>query len=300
MDDKNQNSQRGHKKRHGRGRKRSSQSPRPRLKPIEVVSAVVAIAAIAAGVAITATTISGNARRGTVTGAAGAVAGAAGETKKPQTTAGISLDGANIGDGAISGVDAHAIPTHDTPDTTPLDFPFNAMSMDWGDEDLDGWWHYELPEDYTRTGGHLPDLVQVYTYCLCKQNDVPYSLILAMIEVESGYRWDVVSSEGAVGYLQIIPRFHSHRLPAGSGDLTLINPYTNIRIGIEYLVELMGRFDNLDFVLSAYQYGVSGAYKNTREDGGSAYADRVLEIKDRIETQLAERAAERAARQVIE
>lgn len=187
-------------------------------------------------------------------------------------------------------------PLHDTPDTTPLDFPFNAMSMDWGGEDLDGWWHYELPEDYTRTGGYLPDLVQIYTYCLCKQNDVPYSMVLAMIEVESGYRWDVVSTEGAVGYLQIIPRYHAHRLPSGSGESALINPYANIRIGIEYLAELMERFDNMNFILSAYQYGVSGAYKNAREDGGSAYSDRVQEIQDRIETQLSERAAEQTAR----
>lgn len=216
------------------------------------------------------------------------------------TTPVVVMTTPEVTDSTQSQQSAKTQPTHDIPDTTPLDFPFNAMSMDWGGEDLDGWWHYELPEEYARTGGYLPDLVQVYTYCLCRQSDVPYTLILAMIEVGSGYRWDVVSSEGAVGYLQIIPRYHSHRLPAGSGETVLINPYTNIRIGIEYLAELMGRFDNMNFILSAYQYGVSGAYRNAREDGGSAYSDRVQAIQDRIETQLAERAAEQTARQVIE
>ncbi len=63
-------------------------------------------------------------------------------------------------------------------------------------------------------------------------------------------------------------RCHAHRLPGGSGDVALINPYTVIRTGLECLSELTGRFADLDFVPSAYQYGVSGAYQNTKEDEG--------------------------------
>ena len=42
--------------------------------------------------------------------------------------------------------------------------PFNRMSCDWGAGDTDGLTLYQIPEEYKRTGGKFPQVVQVYTY----------------------------------------------------------------------------------------------------------------------------------------
>lgn len=182
------------------------------------------------------------------------------------------------------------LPGHDTPDVSNLEPPFNSMSRDWGAGDLDGWWHYEIPEEYKRTGGQLPDLVQVYLYCLCKQAQVDYPMVLALIEVESGYHYDAVSEDGGIGYMQIRYEAHKDRLGDGAEE-TLKNPYTNIRVGMEYLKELSDRFISKDEVLTAYNYGVTGAYKNFWNDGvySSPYSDKVLAIRDRIGEDLEKR-----------
>lgn len=67
-------------------------------------------------------------------------------------------------------------------------YPFNLMSFDWDGEALDGWTRYEVPEDYADNGGYLPECMQQYTYIICKQYGVEYTLVLAIIEIESGYR----------------------------------------------------------------------------------------------------------------
>lgn len=53
-------------------------------------------------------------------------------------------------------------------DTEPDKYAvFDTMSADWGGEE-DGFVLYEIPEEYSRTGGYFPEKMQVYTYCVCK------------------------------------------------------------------------------------------------------------------------------------
>lgn len=66
---------------------------------------------------------------------------------------------------------------------------FDTMSEDWGSDDLEGFVFYDLPEKYADKG-YFPEKMQIYTRCLCKQYDVPYALVLAIIEYESGYEFD--------------------------------------------------------------------------------------------------------------
>ncbi len=181
---------------------------------------------------------------------------------------------------------------HDTPDTDALAYPFNQMSADWSDEDLKGWWRYTIPSDFERTGGYLPDIVQAYIYTLCKQNSIRYSLVLALMEIESGYQYDALSGTNDIGYMQVNYKWQQDKMP----DMTekaLYNPYVNIRVAIEYLVELSEEFTTEEAVLTAYHYGVSGAYGRCHKDAAitSDYADRVLEASARIEKELKAREA---------
>lgn len=181
---------------------------------------------------------------------------------------------------------------HDTPDTDALSYPFNQMSADWAGEDLNGWWRYSIPGDFERTGGYLPDIVQVYTYCLCKQSGIRYSLVLALIEIESGYQYDALSETNDIGYMQVNYKWQQDKMP----DMTeraLYNPYVNIRVGIGYLAELSEEFTTEEAVLTAYHYGPSGAYNRCYKDASitSDYADKVLEASTRIEGELKAREA---------
>ena len=177
---------------------------------------------------------------------------------------------------------------HDIPDVSGLEYPFTTMSLDWGEDTLEGWYHYDIPEEYELTGGYFPDAVQVYTYALCTQNDIDYPMVLAMIEVESGYKYDAVSKSGAVGYMQVVPSLHSERLGNPLSDEAFMNPYLNIDAGIDYLVELFERFGSKEEVLTAYHYGVTGAYRDywNKGEAGSPYSDEVQEIAERIRADI--------------
>lgn len=86
----------------------------------------------------------------------------------------------------------------------------------------------------------------------------PY-IIASVINVESSYNKNAISSKGAVGLMQILPatalwlceemqieNFEEHLLS---------DPQTNILMGTYYLKYLMNKFQNLTVVFCAYNAG---------------------------------------------
>ena len=125
--------------------------------------------------------------------------------------------------------------------------------------DVEGFVYYEIPEEYQQTGGCLPEKVQKYIYSLCKQEGVRYALILAMIEWESGYKYDAVGDDGvSVGYMQVGEKWHEDRMQE-VGATDLLNPYENIRVGVDYIKELKEEYGTIQDALAAYNYGETGA-----------------------------------------
>jgi len=84
-------------------------------------------------------------------------------------------------------------------------------------------------------------------------------LALALMEQESGFRPDAVSPQGALGLMQVDPLVG--RSVAGELGIpwknrtTLLDPVTNVRIGVSYLVEMFGRFGKRELALTAYNMG---------------------------------------------
>jgi len=79
-------------------------------------------------------------------------------------------------------------------------------------------------------------------------------LALSMAKVESGYDHRAVSSKGAIGVLQLLPKYVCQEYDV-TPDM-LFDPEVNIRIGLEYMKWLLMRFDeNLDLSLAAYNAG---------------------------------------------
>jgi soluble lytic murein transglycosylase-like protein len=80
---------------------------------------------------------------------------------------------------------------------------------------------------------------------------VDADLLLAVAEVESGFRPDAVSSKGALGVMQLMPS-----TAARMGVADALNPDENIDGGARYLREQMERFGgDLSLALAAYNAG---------------------------------------------
>lgn len=167
-------------------------------------------------------------------------------------------------------------------------YPFNIISKDWEAEDLVDFKSYQIPQEFEENGGCFPDVMQKYTYIICKQAGVEYSKALAVIEVESGYTWDAAGDTADIGYMQIVPKWHMERMERLNCE-NIKDPYQNVRVGVDYLAELLDRYGgSYEKALTAYQYGPTGAYKYFFSAGvdASPYAKEVLAVADRIEAEM--------------
>jgi soluble lytic murein transglycosylase-like protein len=85
---------------------------------------------------------------------------------------------------------------------------------------------------------------------------VPPLLILAMVEKESSLRAGVVNYYGAVGLMQVVPRYHPEKLVDLKDPAELQVPEVNIRVGSRILAEyLRSSKGNLSAALARYSGG---------------------------------------------
>lgn len=121
--------------------------------------------------------------------------------------------------------------------------------------------------------------VQSYIVELCDQNGIDPAIVFAIIWRESRYDADVIGDNGnAVGLMQIQERFHADRM-ARLGCDNLSNPLQNVTVGIDYLAELIGRQNGVEWAVMAYNAGATGA---NRRGGTSDYARDVLAEAERM------------------
>lgn len=105
------------------------------------------------------------------------------------------------------------------------------------------------------------DLYRFYAEQINEQYypNVPVDLVMAIMKVESNYQPDAGSNAGAVGLMQVIPRYHQHRVTKYC--LTdLWDPYTNILCAMDLLNE---RYEaHGDWRSALFDYNHSWAYVN--------------------------------------
>lgn len=98
----------------------------------------------------------------------------------------------------------------------------------------------------------------------CKANNVPMCLALGLIEVESNFQVDAVSTEDCVGLFQLNSKYY----PA---DLT---PAENIQTGVAHLAGQIERYDgDIQAALRAYNKGY--------DDGDRRYSRAVLDAAEK-------------------
>ena len=104
-------------------------------------------------------------------------------------------------------------------------------------------------------------------------------LVLAMIAIESGFNPYAESTFGAQGLMQIITKFHTDKFEQTADGSALLDPETNIRVGVQILREYRRRTGNLADALKLYG--------GESDSSGVGYASKVLAEMERLEQSLA-------------
>ncbi len=122
----------------------------------------------------------------------------------------------------------------------------------------------------------------------CSNNDLDPYLILAVIQIESDFTPRAVSSKGAIGLMQVMPRTGEYVAKdlgiSYKGKHSLYDPYVNVKLGISYLSFLEERFDGMENALAAYNYGPTKfANSKTLAKNLPSYVKKVLNFKTFLE-----------------
>lgn len=138
-------------------------------------------------------------------------------------------------------------------------------------------------EDTAVTRGDYYDIplsheFQDYVIEMCRDKGISPKLIFAIIERESSYRQDCIGDNGdSFGLMQIQPKWNQERMDR-LGVTNLLDPYSNVKVGIDLVEYLCTKNDNVAWVLMAYNGGEW--YASLMEDEGkvNSYATDVLSI----------------------
>lgn len=100
-------------------------------------------------------------------------------------------------------------------------------------------------------------------------------LIIAVIGVESGFNPFSQSGYGAQGLMQVVPRFHTDKLPEEADPSAFLDPQINVQVGARVLRESINRMGGLEQGLQQFGGALS--------DPDRRYANKVLAEKQRLE-----------------
>lgn len=121
------------------------------------------------------------------------------------------------------------------------------------------------PTTWTRYPVNLDDELQKHIERLCSKYKVPASIVMAVIEAESGCDPNAMGDVEngyyqSFGLMQIREKSHHDRCIRLGAD-NLFSPYQNTLVGIDYLAELIDYFDgDYEKALSFYNHDDSGQY----------------------------------------
>ena len=105
------------------------------------------------------------------------------------------------------------------------------------------------------------------------RNGLDPLLIIAVIGIESRFNPIAQSDGGALGLMQIIPRYHEDKFAATGGE-SMLDPRVNIQVGAAVLREYIRR--------GGTEIAGLQLYNGALDDESSAYAHKVLAEKQRL------------------
>ncbi len=108
---------------------------------------------------------------------------------------------------------------------------------------------YEKADELSKRRELYRQIAEVYA----EEYSLDISLVMAVMECESGFDPGAVSPAGACGLLQLMP--DTFEWMAKGEELDIFSPEDNTRIGCKYLAYLFKRFEDEPTVLAAYNAG---------------------------------------------
>jgi soluble lytic murein transglycosylase-like protein len=126
-----------------------------------------------------------------------------------------------------------------------------------------------------------------------EKNSLDPVLILALIQVESGFDHNAVSPRGAQGLMQVMPVVITELVEEGiipaSAKKNLKDPLVNVQIGVSYLAHLNEMFGDLQVALTAYNWGPTRIKQKlaAKESIPGEYAANIIRVHRSLMYQLA-------------
>lgn len=157
----------------------------------------------------------------------------------------------------------------------------SEISMDWaGGEEL-GFKPLDVP---------LKKDTQEFIYCLSYGYNIDFSLVMALIETESGFNVDAVSRTNDYGLMQINQSNHEW-LKERLGITDFLDAKQNIRAGVFVLRKLIEQNGgDVNKVLMTYNLGQSGAEKLWKQGiHSTAYSEKIIKRQLEFQKQLKEK-----------
>ena len=130
----------------------------------------------------------------------------------------------------------------------------------------------------------LSDSLQRYIYEICADENVPVTLVMAMIEHESYFNPEIVSATDDYGLMQINAVNHEW-LEEDYRCADMLNPYQNVFCGVKIVSTYIDKYDgDLTKALMAYNMGNYGAQKAWKNGVTSiAYSEEILSLMKEYE-----------------
>jgi len=122
-----------------------------------------------------------------------------------------------------------------------------------------------LSAKYKKPYPRVRQIVQT-AYAEAARHGLPPLLILAIIEKESSFREQISNSYGAMGLMQVVPRFHREKLSNPVDDSELLTYSGNIRVGTQILAEyLRWKRGNVERALVKYSGNATAYYSKVMQ-----------------------------------
>ena len=113
-------------------------------------------------------------------------------------------------------------------------------------------------------------------WALGERSQLPPSLILAVMAIESRFNPFASSNQGHVGLMQIELQAHAEALLQFGGPLSAFDPLTNVRLGVRHLQGLIQQTETPEEALALY--GLSSGFSDEGQ-----FVERVLAEQQAIE-----------------
>ena len=118
--------------------------------------------------------------------------------------------------------------------------------------------------------------LQLHIIHTCEEKKIDPAVVVAMAFRESTYNANAIGDNGnSFGLLQVQPYWHSERMER-LGCTDLLDPFQNVTVGIDFLAELLNRYDG-DMAKALVGYN-QGSYKGVVTE----YAKTILAMAEEL------------------